>query len=149
MSLPQILLRWLHIVPAVVAGGAVIYARIALVPALAEQPEAERARLRAAIDARWRPVVMACITLLLASGVLGFVLYEAPAHKGQALYHALFGVKFLAALGVFFLASALSGRTPALAPIRARSPFWTGIAATLVVVILLIAGVLRSIPPST
>ena len=144
----QILLRWMHIVPAVVAGGAAIFGRLAVLPALATLPDAERARVRGLIDGRWRVVVMICITLLLVSGLANFFLYQAPNHKGQALYHALFGVKFLAALVVFFLASALTGRSAALAPIRASSRLYAGIASALVLAILLISGVLRSIPPA-
>ena len=146
MNTLALVLRWMHIVPAVVAGGATAFARIALLPALATLPDAERLRLKDAIDRRWRVVVMVCITLLLVSGIANFVLYQAPVHKGQTLYHALFGIKFLAALIVFFLASALSGRSPALAPIRANSRFYVGVAAALVLAILLISGVLRSIP---
>jgi uncharacterized membrane protein len=149
MNILQVVLRWMHIVPAVVAGGASIFARFALLPALSTLPDAERGRLREAIDRRWRLVVAACIGLLLVSGIANFALYQAPAHKGQALYQALFGVKFLAALVVFFLASALSGRSPALAGIRANARLYAGIAAALVLLILLISGVLRNIPTVT
>ena len=38
--------------------------------------------------------------------------------------HPLFGVKFLAALGVFFIASALTGRTAALAGMRRNANSW-------------------------
>ena len=146
MNTLALVLRWMHIVPAVVAGGATAFVHIALLPALGTLPEADRLRLKETIDQRWRVVVMVCITLLLVSGIANFVLYQAPAHKGQSLYHALFGIKFLAAMIVFFLASALSGRSRALAPIRANARFYVGVAAALVLVILLISGVLRSIP---
>jgi hypothetical protein len=149
MSFLPTLLRFLHIAPAVVAGGATIFVRIALLPALAKLPDADRLRVKDEIDRRWRVVVMACVTLLFVSGLLNFVLYQAPVHKGQALYHALFGVKFLAAMVVFFLASALSGRSVALASIRTNSRFFVGVAAVLVLVIVLISGVLRSIPHAT
>ena len=141
-----LVLRWMHIVPAVVAGGATIFARIALIPALTALPEAQRQQVKQNIDRRWRVVVMASITLLIASGLANYVLYQAPAHTGQALYHALFGVKFVLALAVFFLASALSGRSAALSSIRANGAFWTAMAAGLVIVIVLISGVLRSLP---
>ncbi len=149
MSTLAIILRFLHIAPAVVAGGATIFARMALLPALASLPEAERARVRDLIDRRWRIVVMVCVTLLLVSGIANFVIYQAPVHKGQPLYHALFGIKFLAAMIVFFLASALSGRSSALARIRANSRFWVGVAAALVIAIVLISAVLRNIPHAT
>ena len=146
MNALALVLRWMHIIPAVVAGGATLFAWIALLPALATLPEGERSRVRETIDRRWRVVVMACITLLLVSGIANFVLYQAPVHEGQPLYQFLFGVKFLAAMIVFFLGSALSGRSRAFAPIRANSRFYAGLAAALVLVILLISGVLRSVP---
>jgi len=149
MSALATFLRFMHIAPAVAAGGATIFARIALLPALASLPEAERVSVKDAIDRRWRVVVMACVTLLLVSGIANFVLYQAPFHKGQPLYHALFGVKFIAAMVVFFLASALSGRSAALARIRANSRFWVGVGASLVIAIILISAVLRSIPHAT
>ena len=146
MDTMALVLRWMHIVPAVVAGGATAFAWIALLPAVATLSEAERLRLKETIDRRWRVVIMVCITLLLVSGIANFILYQAPVHKGQPLYHALFGVKFTAAMVVFFLASALYGRTAAFASIRAKSRFYAGVAAALVLLILLISGVLRSIP---
>src|SRR5262245_38852581 len=106
-----LVLRWLHIVPAVIAGGATIFVKLALLPAMAALPEPERMKLKGAIDARWRYVVAGCITLLLLSGLANFMLYQAPAHKGQPIYHALFGIKFLMAMVVFFLGSALTGRS--------------------------------------
>jgi uncharacterized membrane protein len=148
VNLLAIVLRWLHILPAMAAGGATLYAAIALLPSMQELPEAERARLREAVVKRWRAVVHTSITLLLASGFLNFYLFQMPAHRGQPLYHGLFGLKFLAAMTVFFLASALIGRTAALAPIRANARFWTSVSAALVVLIVLISGVLRNIPPT-
>jgi uncharacterized membrane protein len=146
MNTVAIVLRWLHIVPAIAAGGATIYAAVALLPTLGELPEADRARLREGLTRRWRAVFMACTALLLGSGLLNFILYQAPAHKGQALYHALFGVKFLAAMVVFFLGAALTGRSAGLAGIRANAGFWTSMSAVLVLAIVLISGILRGIP---
>ena len=149
MNFVGVLLRWLHIVPAVAAGGATLFALVALMPVLGEMPEPARRELRAAVAARWRIPFIACTTLLLLSGLANFILFQAPVHRGQPLYHALFGIKFLAALVVFFLAAALSGRSKALASIRAKSKLFAGIAATLVVVIVLISAVLRNIPRAT
>ena len=148
MSMVAIVLRWLHILPALAAGGATLYGFIALLPALGELPEAEAKQIREAVVRRWRPVFSACTALLLASGLMNFMMFQAPAHKGQPLYHAIFGVKFLAAMAVFFLGAALTGRSAALAPIRAKARFWTGIAALLVTTIVLLSGVLRGIPPA-
>ena len=147
METVAVLLRWLHILPAVAGGGATIFAAIALMPTFADLPENEKIRMRDAVMGRWRPIFAACTALLLASGLMNFMLFQAPVHKGQPLYHALFGVKFLAAIVVFFLGAALTGRSPALQRIRARASFWTSINALLIVAIVMISGVLRGIPP--
>lgn len=141
-----VLLRWLHIVPAVIAGGATVYAAVALIPAMGELDAEVRRGLREKIAARWRPVVGACIGLLIASGLTNFFLFQAKAHHGQPLYHALFGVKFLAALGVFFIAEALVGRSAGFQRIRDNAAFWSRLGAALVLLILLVSGVLRNIP---
>ena len=146
MDALAIALRWLHIVPAVVAGGGSIFLALAVLPALREMPDDVRKTVRGAITARWRVVVMACITLLLASGAANFLVYQAPAHRGQLLYHSLFSLKFLAAMVVFFIGSALTGRSAALQPMRDNVRFWAGLNASLVLLILLVSGILRNIP---
>jgi len=111
-----LLLRWLHILPAVAAGGASIYAAIALLPTLAELPEEVRNATRDRILARWRPIVSLSVALLLGSGLANFILFQSKMHTGQPLYHGVFGVKFLAALAVFFISSAARCRTPSGLP---------------------------------
>ena len=148
MSWVQLLLRWLHIIPAVIAGGASLYAVIALIPTLGELSPDVRASLRERVAARWRPVVSICVALLLASGLANFLLFQSKLHHGQPIYHGFFGVKFLAALGVFFISSALVGRAAALQGMRDRMAFWVRINAALVILILLISGILKNLPPT-
>ncbi|HVQ35785.1 MAG TPA: hypothetical protein VMT33_07210, partial [Candidatus Bathyarchaeia archaeon] len=97
---------------------------------------------------RWRPVVAICIVLLLGSGLANFLLFQSKLHHGQPLYQGLFGVKFLAAMGVFFISSALAGRSAALQPMRDRMTLWVPVNAALVVLIVLISGILKNIPVS-
>lgn len=67
------------------------------------------------------------------------------------VYHVLFGVKFLLSLVVFFIASALVGRSPALAAIRKNARVWLTVNLMLVVAVICIAGVMRvardTLPP--
>jgi uncharacterized membrane protein len=146
MDALQIALRWLHIVPAVVAGGGSVFLAVALLPALREMPADVRTSAREAITRRWRVVVMASITLLLASGAANFLVYQWPAHRGQASYEALFALKFLAAMVVFFIGSALTGRSAALQPMRDNIRFWAGLNASLVLLVVVLSGALRFIP---
>ena len=58
-----------------------------------------------------------------------------PNHKGDGLYHALVGVKMILALGVFFIASALVGRSKGLAFVREKRVFWLRLLVTVAFVI--------------
>jgi uncharacterized membrane protein len=100
-----LLLRWLHIVAAVAVVGGTIFMRLALVPAAADLPEEARGPLAEGVRRRWAKVVMAAILFLLVSGLWNFFAinasFKAAGLKIPALYHPLFGLKFLLALGIF------------------------------------------------
>ena len=140
----NILLRWLHILSAVAAAGGTIFMRVALVPAVSVLPDEQRKELHEAVRRRWAMVVMAAILILLVSGLANFFTINRglPAEL-KMLYHVLFGVKFLLSLVVFFIASALVGRSPALAAIRKNARVWLTVNLMLVVAVICIAGVMR------
>jgi len=125
------IVRWVHITCAVLAIGAPFFVRFALMPAAARVlDDASHQKLREAINARWRHIVYALITLFILTGAYNFfvetrvngVLITARWHDfdedSKRIYHMLFGIKMLAAFAMFFLASALAGRTQAFAAIR-------------------------------
>jgi uncharacterized membrane protein len=140
-----LLSRWAHILCVVIAVGGAVFSRFVLLPAAEESLSVEdHGRLRAAAMGRWRKIVHACIVLLLLSG--GFNFYLALRDKVPPMpYHALFGVKFLLALVVFFLASALAGSKPGFAALRARGKKWLGVLVGSAVVVILLSGVLRAL----
>ena len=139
--------RWTHVLLAVIAVGGVFYARVILLPSVRESLDDEQAKaLKQAIAGRWRKVVMIAVALLLASGLYNYFAVTRHLHTGQGLYHMLFGIKFLLAMGVFFLASVLSGRTAAFDRMRAGSSLWLGITLTLGIMIVLIAGLMKLLP---
>ncbi|MCH6555299.1 MAG: hypothetical protein IH797_01635 [Chloroflexi bacterium] len=86
-----------------VAIGGVVFMRFVLMPAAPQTLDQEQhAALREKLIARWKIVVMVCITLLLLSGIYNMFAIAIP--KGRdvgPVYHALFGVKVLAQLGAF------------------------------------------------
>lgn len=139
-----VLLRWLHILSAVAAAGGTIFMRVALVPAVAVLSDEQRKELHEAVRRRWAMVVMLAILVLLASGLVNFfsINKQLPADL-KMLYHALFGLKFLLSLVIFFIASALVGRSPALAAIRKNARVWLTVNLMLVVAVICIAGVMR------
>jgi len=141
--------RWLHILAAITAVGGTIFIRFALLPAMAEMDDTQRNSLHAAIRSRWAKIVMVSIAFLLASGIYNFlgVIRTLSAneslHSIKSMYHAFFGVKFLLALGIFFIASALVGRSSAFDKIRANARFWATLNVALAVLLVCISGFLR------
>ena len=94
-------------------------------PAIGELPDEARGQLHTALRARWSKIVMACILFLLVSGIINLVL-TIKAVKNEELelapyYHALFGIKFLLAMAIFFISSLLSGRTALADRFRGQS----------------------------
>jgi uncharacterized membrane protein len=150
-----LLLRWAHVLAAIAALGGLLFARFALVPAAEELGRETADRLHAGVRRRWLPWVIGAITLLLASGLTNYILLmrrvkEAPELWGgdwmrQTGYHALFGVKFLLALIVFYLASGLVGRGASTQWIRDARKQWLSVAVGLGVAVVLISGWMRQL----
>ncbi len=154
MEVLALLSRWLHILAAMAAVGGPLFIRFALIPAVDETlPESERKALHARLRKRWSRVVMAAIALLLITGLYNFILLRNASQawgpswqsggENARLYQILFGIKVLLALGVFFLASALTGSSAAFEPIRAKARMWVTITLLLGVLIVCISGQMR------
>jgi uncharacterized membrane protein len=141
-----VLFRWMHVLAAVVAVGGVIFQRFVLLPAAKSTIDGDvRQRLHDAVTRRWKGVLMTCIGLLLASGLWNFFTISLPKAEHAPAYHGLFGVKFLAALAVFFIGSALVGRAAAFEGMRRARARWLTIAVALGVLVVLISGVLKNL----
>ncbi|MFM8413173.1 MAG: hypothetical protein ACKOCX_00440 [Planctomycetota bacterium] len=150
-----LLLRWAHVLAAIVALGGLFFARFAVVPAAEELGSETADRLHAGIRRRWLPWVIGAITLLFASGLFNYVLLirrvkDAPELWGgnwmqQTGYHTLFGVKFLLAMIVFYLASGLVGRGAGTQWIRNARRQWLSVAVGLGVGVVLISGWMRQL----
>ena len=144
----DLILRWMHIFGAIMLVGSTIFMRTAYLPAkqLADfEPKPEFAEwLRVA----WSRMVLLSSGQLLISGLVGFVLLmkrydiSKEAFPGSA-YHMIFGIKFLLAFVVFFLAAALSGRTGLAQKLRKREKFWLTVNMVLAITVVCLAGVMR------
>lgn len=155
-------LRWFHIVAAITAVGGTIFMRFALVPSVSVLGDEQRRTLNDQIRSRWAKIVMASIGVLLVSGLVNFILFLRASKtfgiewKNQylILYHTVFLVKFLLALAVFFLASALAGRGEATKGFRQNPVRWMTINCVLALLIVALSGVMRlthvgpTLPPS-
>lgn len=138
--------RWIHLSAAFAAVGGVAYARIALLPSAAEVLDDDaQTKLREAVRRRWSRVVHVCIGLLLLTGGLNFFLLALRSNMEPMPYHAIFGIKFLAAMAIFFLASALAGKAPGFAKMREKSGQWMIAILLLGGLIILLSGVLNQV----
>ncbi len=155
MDPTTLLLRWAHILAAIVALGGLFFARFAVLPTADELGKETADRIHAGIRRRWLPWVMGAITLLLASGLTNYILMirrikEAPELWGgdwmrQTGYHGLFGAKFLLAMIVFYLASGLIGRGASTQWIRNNRKQWLSVTVGLGVAVVLISGWMRQL----
>ena len=142
----DVILRLMHIFAAITAVGGIFFMRLALLPAVDVLPDEASKQLHTAIRARWSKVVMACILFLLVSGMINFInIVKAKDEIELApYYHALFGIKFVLAMAIFFISSLLSGRSAAADRFRKNTRYWLTINMLLAIVLITISGVLRS-----
>lgn len=143
-----LVLRWAHILAAVTLMGGAIFQRFALLPAAAELPAEAHEQLRAALRGRWSRLVMMSAGLLVLSGLVNFGLLVAnyDLDKSQfagRLYHMLFGIKFLIALVVLYIASLLAGRSAAAERARQNARAWLTLNLILATLVVCLGGLLR------
>ena len=149
-----LLLRWAHILAAIIAMGGLFFARFGLLPGLEIVDAETRDRIHDAIRRRWLPWVIGAITVLLATGLTNFLLFNSLVKESgwaggmwmkQTGYHALFGAKFLLALAVFYFASALVGRGESTQWVRDDRAKWLGITLWLALGTVLLSGYMRQL----
>ncbi len=132
--------RWIHVGTAIVLVGGLVFLRFVLGPAAAQLPDEAHARLRELVTAKWKKFIHGGIALFLISGFYNYLVVLAPLHKKEPLYHALIGTKILIAFVIFFLSSALVGRSKSFAGMRANPKLWQGIILALAAVVVGISG---------
>jgi uncharacterized membrane protein len=66
-----------------------------------------------------------------------------PSHKGDGLYHALIGTKIILAFAIFFIASALVGRSAGTQKFRDASAKWKSVVLLLAALIIAASGFLK------
>ena len=138
MNAVVLLFRWLHILAATVSVGVPIYLWLVLMPAMTSIDEESRTRLREASARRWRILVYAAIVIFLVTGLYNYLVVKRWSDfptDAKARYHMLFGIKFLLALAVFFILSALAGRSAALEYFRKNAKTWVMVSVLLGLVV--------------
>ena len=123
--------------------GGLIYLRFVLAPGAkgAEDPEAA---LFANGRRSWSVCVMICSFLLLASGIYNLLLFTSKYQNLPKLYHPLFGVKFLLAVGIMAIAALIAGRTNLAQKMRSGITGWLNLAIVLALSLFVLSATLRS-----
>lgn len=138
--------RVVHVATVIVLVGGSVFLRLVLMPAADGLPEAEHEALKERLLGRWKRVVHVGILLLLLTGLYNYLGVTRVQHEGDSLYHALVGTKILLALVLFFLASALVGRSAALQGLRNKSKTTLAVMITIAAVIVAISGFVKVRP---
>ncbi len=139
--------RLIHVLTAIVLLGGSTFMLLVVLPTLQSSDEGTRTKIASGLRSIWKRYVHAGIALFLITGFYNY--FKAmPLHKGDGLYHGLIGTKIILALGVFFLASALVGRSAAFEGMRSNSSKWLKILCLLGIVIVAISSFvkIRGIP---
>lgn len=143
-----LVLRWVHILAAITAVGGTIFLRYALLPAQATMLDERRRELNELIRVRWSRFIMASILFLIISGLYNFLAinssFKAVGLRLPSWYHMVFGIKVILAFGIFYIASALAGRSPGTARFRENAKFWLTVNFVLGVAVVCLSGALRS-----
>ena len=134
----DIVFRWLHIGSAIVLLGGSICLKFVVGPVLKNQSQ----EFKEAVRGRWKRFVHAAIGGLLLSGIYNYV-RAFPLHGGDGLWHAIVGTKIILALGVFFIASVLVGRSKGTQKFRDNAAKWTTIAILLGLLIVAMSGIAK------
>jgi hypothetical protein len=137
--------RIIHLLAAMALVGGAAFQRFVLLPAARRNPEEFSPTIAAAMRGKWAAVVGATSGLLLLSGLYTFIV----AVKTLVLppqYHMMFGIKFLLALYLFFMASFLAGRTAIAERLRQRADFWLSVNLSVAVIVVTIASMMKAMP---
>lgn len=134
--------RWIHIGSAIMLLGGTICLRFVVHPVLKDQPQ----EIRHAIRGRFKKFVHGGIAGLLLSGLYNYI-RMVPQHRGDGLWHAMVDGKIVLALGVFFIASVLVGRSKGTQRFRDNAGKWMTVAAVLGLLIVAMSGVAKVAAP--
>mgnify|MGYP007114257350 CR=1 FL=1 len=134
--------RIVHVGTAIALVGGTVFMRFVLLPSVKLISDEAHQKLSEGVVARWKKFVHPGIGLFLLSGFYNFARL-APAHKGDSLYHALVGTKILLAFGIFFIASALVGKSKAFEGMRQAKAKWMTVIVLLAAVIVGISGFVK------
>jgi uncharacterized membrane protein len=140
-----LLLRYMHILGAIMLMGGTIFMRFALRPAAKTLPHDIHAGLHEQVRSRWAKAVALASLLILVSGLANLALASRNTYDPVfgLNYNMVVGIKFILSLPIFFIAAILMGRSNLSQKFKANADLWINLNLTLALVMVLIGGVLR------
>jgi uncharacterized membrane protein len=138
----DVLSRIVHVGTAITLVGGTIFMWLVLLPSANRLSQDAHDQLAGEVKGRWKRFVHVGILLFLVSGFYNYF-RAMPLHKGDGLYHGLVGTKMILAFVIFFIASALVGRSAKLERMRQNKAFWLRTAVLLAAVIVAISGYVK------
>ena len=144
MDIADLVLRWIHILSAIVMVGGAFFWWFVWAPTAATLDTETRKSVFEPMRRRWSVVVMLGTLLLLVTGMINAVRIITRYEFVDAHYHILVAVKFGLALLLFFLAARLAGRSPSAAQFR-QGGTWLTINLLLAITVVCRAGYMKSV----
>ena len=144
MNFLELILRWMHILPAVTLAGGLLFLHLAWLPGTAGMSDEEREESFAKFRAPWSRIVMVCTLLLLVSGLWNAVSLIKQYSFPSSPYHGLVLVKLLVAFALFFFAARIAGRSAKAVEFRKGLPKWLKVTTTLSLLLILTGGFMKS-----
>ena len=141
--LVDLILRLLHIVPAIFLAGGVFFMWSALIPALGTVTDDARQAILDAVRGKWAKLVMACSGLLLVTGLVNAVRNIVAYEYVGAPYHIFVTLKLILAFAIMFITARLSGRSQGAEKFREKLPFWMSVNTALLFVLIVVASTMR------
>lgn len=135
-------MRFLHMAGAIVAAGGSVFATFVVLPSLRGLADDARQAAFEEVRRRFARLFAVGVGALIVSGLYRFITVEMADHQGQAVYHALFGIKVLLVLAVVAIGLGLLGRGKFLAGLRDRRRKWMQVNLLLVALIVGVSVVL-------
>lgn len=135
--------RVLHIAGAGAIFGGLVYLKRVVAPLATDASDKEEALYRGRRSA-WAGIVMAATALLLLSGTLNIYTIVVGSEKMPAPYHMMFGVKFLLAMFVFFVAAGTAGKSPMATNMQASARKWLNLAIGALLLIFALGAAMRT-----
>ena len=134
--------RFLHIFSVIVLVGGSFFLRFVVIPAAKDLPADQHEAFRERLFKRWKRFVHTGLLFLIVSGIYNLILAMGP-HRRDFTYHGLLGLKLLLAMGVIFLAIALTAKGEWSANLRKNSKFWLTLNLLLAVGVVAISSYLK------